>query len=174
MDLFGPIWTYFGPILDLFWSYLGHYRGYFIILVYFNDQKCFKIMGNIFGPILDFLDLFWTYFGSILDQFWNSLGHYRGYFIIIVYSNDQKCFKIVGNIFGPILDFLDLFWTYFGSILDQFWNSLGHYRGYFIIIVYSNDQKCFKIVGNIFGPILDFLDLFWIYFGPILELFRPL
>ena len=52
-----------------------------------------------------YLDLFWTYFGPILDLFWNCLGLFKGYFIIIVYSNDQKCFKIWAI-------FLDLFWTY--------------------------------------------------------------
>ena len=66
MNLFGPIldlfWTYFGPILDLFLSYLGHFRGYCINLLYFNDQKYFKILENIFGPI-------WTYFGPIWELF---------------------------------------------------------------------------------------------------------
>ena len=61
MDLFGLIFWPLG-------SYLAHFSGYCINLVYFNDQKCFKLWGK-FGPSFDlFLDIPWTRFGPFLDQ----------------------------------------------------------------------------------------------------------
>ena len=110
---FGPIWT----VLGLSLIYLGHSRSCFNNVVFFNDPKCFKIMGYIFGP---FLDLFEPFFGPILTVLGLSsiyLGHSRSCFNNVVFFNDPKCFKIMEYIFGPILD---LFWIYFEPILDLF------------------------------------------------------